>query len=69
LIDVDKQALQERVEAYFDHEVEWEELKALGTGLTQDAGGYKAKSARVKLLKEVRRNAAGMFACHNNYLR
>ncbi len=54
LIDINKEALQERMEAYFNPEKDWSELKALGSGLTLDAGRFNAKEARTKLLKSER---------------
>jgi hypothetical protein len=49
LIDIDRDALEKRMRMYYDPTVDWAELKALNTGLTQDAGGFKAKAARTKL--------------------
>jgi len=51
LIDIDKKPLRERMEAYYDSSVDWEELKTLNTGLTKDAGGFKARKARPKMQK------------------
>ena len=34
---------------YYDPEVDWQTLEALGTGLTEDASGFNAKMARPKV--------------------
>jgi hypothetical protein len=49
LIDIDRTALEKRMKLYFDPAVDWESLKALGTGLTQDAARFAAKKARDKV--------------------
>jgi hypothetical protein len=49
LIDIDRAALEHRMRFYYDPEVEWGELKALGTALTKDAAGYDAKKVRPKV--------------------
>lgn len=50
LIDIDRHALNERMELYFERNVTWQQLGALGTGLTQNAARFEAKRARQKLL-------------------
>jgi hypothetical protein len=50
LIDMEEKPLRRRMLMYFDTAVTWEELKALGTGLTQDAARFNAKKAREKTL-------------------
>ncbi|MCX7824491.1 MAG: N-6 DNA methylase [Verrucomicrobiae bacterium] len=50
LMDTDPKALRQRMLKYYDPTVTWEELKALGTGLTEDAGRFDAKKARAKVL-------------------
>jgi hypothetical protein len=49
LIDTDRAALEKRMLAYYDPNVTWDELKALKTGLTEDAARFDAKKARVKV--------------------
>jgi hypothetical protein len=43
--------LQERMETYFNPDVDWTTFSALSTGLSKDAGMFKPAEARVKLLK------------------
>jgi len=50
LIDIDKAALETRMQMYYDPKVEWEELKSLSTGLTKDASRFDAKKTRDKVL-------------------
>jgi len=50
LIDIDRDALEQRMRAYFDPAVTWAELEALNGGLTRDAAGYDARKTRQKLL-------------------
>lgn len=50
LIDVDRQALETRMQMYFDPAVEWEVLKASGLGLSKDAASFAAKAVRRKML-------------------
>jgi hypothetical protein len=49
LIDIDRAALENRMRLYYDPKVEWGELKAQGTGLTQDAAGFDAEKVRPKV--------------------
>jgi hypothetical protein len=49
LIDIDHDALERRMRAYCDPNVSWDELKALKTGLTEDAARFDAKKAREKV--------------------
>ncbi|MBU4231505.1 MAG: N-6 DNA methylase, partial [Proteobacteria bacterium] len=51
LIDGNHSVLEERMRRYFDSKVEWDELKALGTGLTNNAARFDAKKTRTKVLK------------------
>ncbi|MBI4644562.1 MAG: N-6 DNA methylase [Deltaproteobacteria bacterium] len=51
LIDIDRDSLQKRMQVYYDPEVTWETLKALNTGLTQEAGGFDPKSCRDRVQK------------------
>jgi len=50
LIDHDRLALEKRMREYYDPNISWDELKALKTGLTEDAARFDAKKARVKVL-------------------
>lgn len=50
LIDTDKEDLAARMRAYFDSGVSWEELDAMGTGLTRDAARYPARETRDRVL-------------------
>ena len=50
LIDTDRAVLEHRITLYYDKEVDWDELKQLGTGLTMDAARYGAKKARSKII-------------------
>ncbi|MBN1887423.1 MAG: N-6 DNA methylase [Thermoflexales bacterium] len=49
LIDIDQATLEKRMRMYYDTSVSWDALKALGTGLTEDAAGYEAKKVRPKV--------------------
>ncbi|HEX7570165.1 MAG TPA: type ISP restriction/modification enzyme, partial [Verrucomicrobiae bacterium] len=49
LIDIDRVALEKRMRDYYDPNVSWDELKALKTGLTEDAARFDAKKAREKV--------------------
>jgi hypothetical protein len=51
LISIDPDPLSARLKMYFDKEVEWSDLQALGTGLTRDVPRFKAKKARAILLE------------------
>ena len=55
LIDIDKPALEKRMRMYFDPAVDWAELKAMGTGLTEDAARCDAEQTRAKVLAEEKR--------------
>lgn len=49
LIDIDRAALEKRMRDYYDPNVSWDDLKALKTGLTEDAARFDAKKAREKV--------------------
>ena len=49
LIDIDRAALEKRLRDYYNPEVSWNELKALKTGLTEDAAGFDAQKIRPKV--------------------
>ncbi|MEW6658012.1 MAG: type ISP restriction/modification enzyme [Thermodesulfobacteriota bacterium] len=51
LIDIEKDLLGKRVRMYYDHKVDWDSLKLLGTGFTQVAGGFEPKSCREQVQK------------------
>jgi hypothetical protein len=47
---IDKAVLEQRIRMYLDPQVKWEQLKVLGTGLTENAARFDAKKTREKLL-------------------
>jgi len=49
LIDFDRAALEKRMRDYYDPNFSWDDLKALKTGLTEDAARFDAKKAREKV--------------------
>jgi hypothetical protein len=49
LIDIARTALEKRMLMYFNPAVDWDSLKALETGLTEDAARFNAKQARDKV--------------------
>ena len=51
LIDIDRDSLEKRIRMYYDPRVDWETIKALGTGLTLNAGRFEAKSCRERVQK------------------
>jgi len=51
-IDINKDTLKGRMQAYYDKQTGWETLEKLGTGLTRNAAGYDALKAREKTLKK-----------------
>jgi hypothetical protein len=50
LFHIRKAVLEQRMRMYYDGQVDWETLQALGTGLTEDAAGFSAKAVRMKAL-------------------
>ncbi len=50
LISTDRSTLENRMQTYFNSGVSWDSIKALGTGLTEEAAGYDAAKVRMKLL-------------------
>ena len=50
LIDIDRDALEHRMQMYYDPLVSWETLEALDSRLTTDAARFDAKQARAKVL-------------------
>lgn len=51
LMDISRNALEERITNYFDSSIEWSELESRGMGPTVDAGRFNAREARSRLLK------------------
>lgn len=51
LIDINKDALEKRMQMYFDNNVSWEELENLDSGLTKEASGFEPLTVREKFLK------------------
>jgi len=49
LMSIDRSDLGKRMKMYFDPEVEWNILKSLHTGLTEDGGRFNALSTRSKV--------------------
>jgi hypothetical protein len=52
LIDIDRSELEKRIKLYYDPIVEWDDLKKLGTGLTEDFARFDAKKTRTKILSQ-----------------
>lgn len=53
LIDIDHAKLEKRMLMYYDSSIDWESLKSLRTGLTENAAGYDPQKTREKaLIKE-----------------
>lgn len=50
LIDIDRDALASRMQAYFNKDVDWGLLELTGHQLTKDAARFKAKATRTKVL-------------------
>lgn len=51
LMDMQKDALAERMRAYFSTELSWDDYKALGYGLVDEQAGFEPKLARMKAQK------------------
>ncbi len=51
LMAMDPETLRQRMLAYFDEAIEWNELRRIQAGPTTDGGRFVAKDARTKLLK------------------
>ncbi len=49
LMSINREDLIQRMRMYYDPNVDWETLKTLKTGLTEDGGRFDAKAARTKL--------------------
>jgi hypothetical protein len=49
LIDINKDALEKRMQMYFDKNISWDELNLLKSGLTKDMARFDAKEAREKI--------------------
>jgi hypothetical protein len=52
LINIDRSILVERMRKYYDPNIDWDMLKQLGTGLTEDAARFDAKKARSKVIEK-----------------
>ncbi|MFH0982664.1 MAG: type ISP restriction/modification enzyme [Planctomycetota bacterium] len=50
LIDINRDKLEERMKAYFDPRLDWEEYRALGYGLTNSQARFDPKVARKKVI-------------------
>jgi len=50
MIGSDRQALEARMRAYYDSQVQWSQLKSLGTGLTENAARFDARETRNRVL-------------------
>lgn len=50
LISIERQELADRMRRYFNPKIDWETLKLLKSGLTENAARFDAKSARAKVL-------------------
>jgi len=49
LMDINRTALEQRMQMYYDPSVGWDALAALNTGLTKDAAGFDARKVRPKV--------------------
>ena len=49
LIDIDRSVLEQQMQMYYDPSVDWETLRKLGTGLTENASGFEARKVRPKV--------------------
>ena len=58
LMALDEETLSERMKTYFDPKLEWATFAALETGLSKKAGGFVPATARPKLLKKEKFDAA-----------
>ncbi|MBD2161597.1 N-6 DNA methylase [Limnothrix sp. FACHB-1083] len=54
LIDIDRDALEQRMQAYFNPDLDWEAYKALNYGLVKTYARFEPKVARRKALLEAR---------------
>ena len=49
-LDINRDRLTKRMIAYFDPDLDWDDIKALKSGLTESAGGFVPTEARKKAL-------------------
>lgn len=49
LMDMNRAELERRMQMYYDPKIDWETLKGLETGLTEDAAGFDARKVRQKV--------------------
>jgi predicted helicase len=54
MIQDEKERLRDLMKKYYNPKVTWQELEALGTGITRDSAGYAAAKMRVSVLKSER---------------
>ena len=59
LIDIDRNALEERMRAYFDYKLNWEDYKSLGYGLVKPQASFNPELTRAKVL------VGGQFISHH----
>jgi Type ISP C-terminal specificity domain/N-6 DNA Methylase len=52
LIDIDKEALENRIQLFYDPTISWEELEAINSSLTDNFSDYQAKKVRAKVQAE-----------------
>jgi hypothetical protein len=63
LISVDAQRLRERMEKYFDQDIDWETLDSLKTGLTLNAARFDAKNTRQRIVKSEKFDPNRVLKC------
>jgi hypothetical protein len=56
LMSVNRRDLEDRMRAYYDPDVAWDALKAMGTGLTKDAARFQGGKTRDRVLSAERYN-------------
>ncbi|HEY0077851.1 MAG TPA: type ISP restriction/modification enzyme [Pyrinomonadaceae bacterium] len=49
LMSIKKEDIERRMRLYYDFNTDWDTLKALNSGLTENGGGFDAKAARPKI--------------------
>jgi hypothetical protein len=52
VIDINRSLLENRMKIYYDPKVDWDELRQLEAGLTQDFAAFDAKKTRTKVLEK-----------------
>jgi predicted helicase len=61
LISMDRSIIEHRMRLYFNNSIEWNDIYALGTGLTKDVPRFDAKKCRSKLLASERFDPARLL--------